>query len=157
MGVITTDNTNYSVPNNAGTTDATGDKLVLWEAASSYRSTLGMSADGMYIQNTGGGVATSGIRFYTGASTASEIMRIQRDGSVAIGSSYVGTAGPSNGIIIQGNVGIGTTGPTAYLHLKAGTATASTAPIKLTSGTVNTTPEAGTIEYDGTDFFLTVA
>lgn len=40
----------------------------------------------------------------------------------------------------------GSTG-TAYLHLKAGTATASTAPIKLTSGTVNTTPETGAIEY----------
>ena len=55
-----------------------------------------------------------------------------------------------------GNVGIGTTSPTAYLHLKAGTAAASTAPIKLTSGVVNTTPEAGTIEFNGTDFFITI-
>jgi hypothetical protein len=55
-----------------------------------------------------------------------------------------------------GNVGIGTTSPTAYLHTKAGTATAGTAPIKLTAGVVNTTPEAGTIEFDGTDFFMTV-
>jgi len=56
-----------------------------------------------------------------------------------------------------GNVGIGTTSPTAVLHLKAGTATASTAPIKLTSGVVNTTPEAGTIEFDGTDLFFSIA
>ena len=55
-----------------------------------------------------------------------------------------------------GNVGIGTTTPTAVLHLKAGTATAGTAPIKFTSGTVLTTPEAGTIEFDGTDFFFTI-
>ena len=47
----------------------------------------------------------------------------------------------------SGNVGIGTTGPTAVLHLKAGTATASTAPLKLTSGTLNTTAEAGAIEF----------
>jgi hypothetical protein len=53
-------------------------------------------------------------------------------------------------------VGIGTTAPTAYLHLKAGTATASTAPIKLTAGTVNTTPEAGAIEFDGTDYFISI-
>ena len=47
----------------------------------------------------------------------------------------------------SGNVGIGITSPTAYLHLKAGTATASTAPIKLTAGTLLTTPELGTLEY----------
>jgi hypothetical protein len=59
-------------------------------------------------------------------------------------------------ILKNGRVGIGTTGPTAVLHLKAGTATASTAPLKLTSGTVNTTPEAGAIEFDGTDLFITI-
>ena len=50
-------------------------------------------------------------------------------------------------ILNDGNVGIGTTSPTAVLHLKAGTATASTAPLKFTTGTLLTTPEAGTIEY----------
>jgi hypothetical protein len=55
-----------------------------------------------------------------------------------------------------GNVGIGTTSPTAYLHLKAGTATASTAPIKLTSGVVNIAPEAGAIEFDGINLYLTI-
>jgi hypothetical protein len=75
--------------------------------------------------------------------------------SAAFGS-YAGTAAPSGGMIISGNVGIGTTVPTAVLHLKAGTATASTAPLKLTSGTVNTTPEAGAIEFDGTNLFMTI-
>lgn len=55
-----------------------------------------------------------------------------------------------------GKVGIGTTSPTAVLHLKAGTATASTAPLKMTAGTVNTTPEAGAIEFDGTDLFISI-
>jgi hypothetical protein len=53
-----------------------------------------------------------------------------------------------------GNVGIGTTAPTAYLHLKAGTATAGTAPFKLTSGTLNTTAEDGTIEYLSNQFYI---
>ena len=66
----------------------------------------------------------------------------------------------SNGFIIRnnstttvmsmsngGNVGIGMTNPTARLHLPAGTASASTAPLKLTTGTLLTTPEAGAIEY----------
>jgi len=43
--------------------------------------------------------------------------------------------------------GIATT-PTALLHLGAGTATASTAPLKFTSGTNLTTAEAGVIEYN---------
>lgn len=51
-------------------------------------------------------------------------------------------------------VGIGAiTSPTARLHLPAGTATAGTAPFKLTSGTNLTTVENGAIEYDGTDYF----
>lgn len=58
-------------------------------------------------------------------------------------------------IIGSGNIGFGLTAPTAYLHIKAGTATAGTAPLKLTSGTLNTTPEAGAIEYDGTNLYFT--
>lgn len=44
---------------------------------------------------------------------------------------------------------------TALLHLGAGTATAGTGPLKFTSGTLLTTPEAGAVEYDGVDFFIT--
>lgn len=45
-----------------------------------------------------------------------------------------------------GNTGIGIS-PTSYLTLKAGTATAGTAPLKLTSGTLLTNPEVGAIEF----------
>lgn len=55
----------------------------------------------------------------------------------------------------NGNVGIGTTAPTARLTLVAGTATANTAPLKFTSGTNITTPEAGAVEWNGTNLFLT--
>jgi len=58
-------------------------------------------------------------------------------------------------IDMNGNVGIGVTGPTAVLHLKAGTATASTAPLKFTAGTDLTTAEAGAFEYDGTNLHFT--
>lgn len=54
-----------------------------------------------------------------------------------------------------GNVGIGLASVTAALHLKAGTATASTSPLKFTSGTNMTTPEAGAMEWDGTNLFIT--
>ena len=56
-----------------------------------------------------------------------------------------------------GNVGIGTTIPTAALHLKAGTAAANTAPLKLTSGTNLTTAEEGAFEYDGTNLYFTTS
>jgi hypothetical protein len=53
-------------------------------------------------------------------------------------------------------VGFGQLVPTARVHLAAGTATAGTAPIKLTSGVNMTTPENGTFEFNGTNLFFTV-
>lgn len=54
-----------------------------------------------------------------------------------------------------GNVGIGVTGPTANFHIKAGSASANTAPLKLNTGTLNTTAEAGTMEFLAERFYLT--
>ncbi|MEM4248187.1 MAG: LamG-like jellyroll fold domain-containing protein, partial [Candidatus Nanoarchaeia archaeon] len=58
----------------------------------------------------------------------------------------------SNTLVVdQANdrVGIGVASPSALLHLKAGTATANTAPLKFTSGTDLTTPEDGALEFGG--------
>lgn len=65
-----------------------------------------------------------------------------------------GTLGARMTILNDGNTGIGTTSPTAYLHLKAGTATANTAPLKFTTGTNTTVAVAGQMEYNNT-FHLT--
>lgn len=57
---------------------------------------------------------------------------------------------------LDGSVAVGVaTAPTARLHLGAGTASASTAPLKFTSGTNLTTGEAGAMEYNGTNLFFT--
>jgi hypothetical protein len=53
------------------------------------------------------------------------------------------------------NVGVGVNIPTATLHIKAGSATANTAPLKFTSGTLNTTAEAGATEFLTNDIYLT--
>lgn len=58
---------------------------------------------------------------------------------------------------LTGRMGLGVTTITAVLHLKAGTATAGTAPLKFTSGTNLTTAEAGVMEYNGTNLFFTRA
>lgn len=54
-----------------------------------------------------------------------------------------------------GKLGLGLKTPSALIHIKAGTATAGTAPLKLTPGTVLATPEDGAMEYDGTDWYVT--
>lgn len=65
--------------------------------------------------------------------------------------SYLG-----NGSGAQLRIGFGgVTSPTAKIHIGAGTTSALTAPLKFTAGTVMTTPEAGAIEFDGTDLFYT--
>jgi hypothetical protein len=56
---------------------------------------------------------------------------------------------------VGGRVGIGVTAPTAVLHLKAGTATANTAPLKIAAGVNLATPEPGAIESDGTNLYWT--
>jgi len=56
----------------------------------------------------------------------------------------------------DGKFGAGVASPTAFMHLKAGTATANTAPIKLNTGTALTTPEDGAIEYHGSHIYFTI-
>lgn len=54
-----------------------------------------------------------------------------------------------------GYAGFGTTSPTACVHIKAGTATANSAPLKFTTGTLLTSPEAGAIEFSTDRFYAT--
>ena len=66
-------------------------------------------------------------------------------------------AGIKNDVLFGARLGLGAAGttPSAIAELPAGTATAGTAPLKFTSGTNLTAPEAGVVEYDGTFFYLT--
>jgi len=58
---------------------------------------------------------------------------------------------------LNANQSIGVQVPTAYLHLKAGTTTASTAPLKFTSGPPLSTPEAGAVEYQTDKYYATIS
>jgi hypothetical protein len=53
-------------------------------------------------------------------------------------------------------LGIGIS-PTAHLHLQAGSTSASSAPIKLTTGTAMTNPEDGAIEYHSSHLYFTIS
>lgn len=58
-----------------------------------------------------------------------------------------------NIVEVGSKVGLGVPTPLAVLHLKAGTATANTSPLKFTTGTNLTTAEAGVMEYNNTPHF----
>jgi hypothetical protein len=80
---------------------------------------------------------------------------ISTSGTLLLGGAANALATSSLNMPDGGGVGVGNITPTARLHIAAGTATASTAPLKFTSGTNLTAPEAGAMEFDGTNYFVT--
>ena len=103
----------------------------------------------------------SRIRFYLGAGNEVQIYNINSGLNIEdSGSNPIRfTTNSSEKWRISGTGSWSNTAGngTAYIHLKAGTATASTAPLKFTSGTNLTTPENGAFEYNGTNLFFTRA
>ena len=67
------------------------------------------------------------------------------------GSSVLG----SGDLVVSGSFSGGTL--TSQLKLATGAAGVGTAPLEFVSGTLNTTPEAGAIEYDGNAYYSSVA
>jgi hypothetical protein len=78
------------------------------------------------------------------------------NGQLSVQNALYGIANTgTSSTLSTGNLGVYVKAPTARLHLVAGTATAGTAPLKLTSGTVLASPEDGALEYDGTHLWFT--
>jgi hypothetical protein len=70
----------------------------------------------------------------------------------------VNTNGNSASVIVVPStrrVGIRVESPGALLHLAEGINAANGAPLKFTSGTNTSTPEAGAMEWDGTNLYMT--
>ncbi len=91
---------------------------------------------------------------YTPASTTAWVTT-DRVFNIGIGTSS-GAKADGFTVLKSGKVGIGQSVPTATLHIKAGSATAGTAPVKLTAGPLLTTPENGVFEFDGTHLYFTI-
>ena len=83
------------------------------------------------------------IRLRTG--NAVDRLIIDKDGNVSI----------LENVVINGQLGLNIT-PTAWITLPAGTATAGTAPLKLTTGTSLTSPEVGAIEFTTDSIYFTI-
>jgi hypothetical protein len=81
-------------------------------------------------------------------------------GPVLVGSATsTGTASQplqvTGGAYVSGNVGIGTTLPTSRFHIAGGTTAARTAPLEINTGSLLSTIESDTFEYDGTNLYHT--
>lgn len=74
---------------------------------------------------------------------------------VRVQSANVQIDGPSVGriTVAAGGIGIaGVSSPLARVHIGAGSSSANTAPLKINTGTITTTAEAGAIEYNGNHY-----
>lgn len=136
-----------------------------WGGGSGYFKINSASSGGMLPAfNAKSTYAGTGIMFIvSGNNTYS-------DGAIVFsGRNAAGTGSITGGTLVDfknyttsylnidytGRVGIGVTSPTGVVHIKAGTATAGTAPLKFTAGTNLTTTEAGAVEFDGTHLYFT--
>lgn len=84
------------------------------------------------------------------------VMCLQQNGGIRVGNSFAtSTTVASNVFASSLNFGAGLSAPTARLHISGGSATAGTAPLKFNSGPLLTSPESGSMEYDGNELYFT--
>ena len=84
------------------------------------------------------------------------VMCLQQNGGIRVGNSFAtSTTVASNVFASSLNIGAGLSAPTARLHISGGSATAGTAPLKFNSGPLLTSPESGSMEYDGNELYFT--
>jgi len=134
----------WALLTNSGTGIISNARIV-YASAGSNTGTIN-NLYGVYV----GGWANSGT---IGASYG-----LYLDNSIDVGTTkYAIYSGSTSNSYLAGKLGLGITSPSAALHLKAGTSTAGTAPLKLTAGTNLGTTEAGTVEYDGSHLYFTAA
>jgi hypothetical protein len=105
----------------------------------------------MYGSTTGayGSINSGEASVYTN-SAGLNLTANHTTGIIKFATNTDGTSGGGSEkwrIATNGNLSNTVAAGTAYITLKAGTATASTAPWKVTTGTLNTTAEAGAFEY----------
>jgi hypothetical protein len=129
-------------------------------APSSANSIQGVAVSAT-VPTAGQILSYNGTEWLAVAAPTGNIVNGGQTGAVTVGTNNLSplTFETNNAaaltIDLTGNLGIGTTAPTAKLQLPGGTAAINSAPLKFTAGTSLTAPEAGAVEYNGTDLFYT--
>lgn len=91
------------------------------------------------------------------AGVGSQVPSATANGQLSIQNALYGTGNTATGASVSaGGLGVFVTAPTARLHLPASTTAAGSSPLKITAGTLMTTPENGAIEFDGTHVYMTI-
>jgi len=145
-GVVTTGTQTFAGKKTIDAGSTVAPQLYVTSSAASTRAGINNAT------NTGFGLYIGGTIKYSNAvvdvyGSSNPEYLIYND---AISAAPFCIDGNTNNIFI----GNSTTQATAYLHIKAGTASANTAPLKFTAGTNLTTAVAGAMEYDGTNLFF---
>ena len=146
----------FSVAENGNVVAGSATNGLTYEASLDRTTFIGSSSDSN-IRVVGSGAQTSIYIKGTGSAsnTYSLVKNSGVDGMIIRGNNdSFGFASNIAYFMRNGNFGVGII-PTAIIHAKAGTATAGTAPLKLTSGVNLTTPENGAFEFDGTNLYFT--
>lgn len=144
-GTITNSFAFKAIPSYAG---ATATNYVGMYSANPNTAQTITNMAGVFVNDMTRG-STMNVNILTGTTSTGSVISGWPTGNYNI---YSATA--YNNYFGTGNSGFGgTTSPTAYVHTGAGTATAGTAPFKLTAGTVNTTAEVGAWEFSTGTFW----
>lgn len=130
----------------------------------SGQGNTGLGAGGLSNVTTGSyniGIGYSTSNITTGSQNVSigrqaNVPSATASGQLSIQNAIFGVNNTVLAGLSTGNIGIYIQAPTARLHLPAGTATAGTAPLKITNGgTLLTSPESGAIETTNTHIYWT--
>ena len=152
-----TGNHNNFFGTQAGRNNTTGSNNVALGNTALYNATVGDTLTGSNNIAIGTNAADN-IRFEAAGNVVignNVDLPVQNGSNQGVYQNALFITGASGtGTTIAGNVGIAVNTPTARLHLAAGTATASRAPLKFTSGTNLTTAEAGAMEFNGTNLLF---
>jgi len=125
------------------------------------RSSLGGPNGIVLPTDVGVGASASSNRLFFHSASVVYANYVNANG--VLGWAYGGTPGSASGTTTMTYSSAGlrlgdNTVATAKLHIAVGSSgSAGTAPIKLTAGTNLTNPEAGAVEFDGTDLFYTTS
>jgi len=122
-----------------GTSDQARQAIILWTANGTVTRTITAPATSklyVVINKTG---STQSIQFKASGSASSV--------TVAAGSKALLAFNGTDFVLVS---------PTTFSNLILDAGTTATAPIKFTSGTNLTTPVAGAVEYNGSNYFQTI-